>query len=418
MKESVVPGYSPRAVDSKCSSGDFLTRLAFKLFSQIKIGTLTLIDVGSSQKFGQCENGLHCTVTVHDRSMFHKIMRGGAVGAAEAYMDGDWTTDDLTGVIRLFLQNRQVLEEMQGKMSWLSKLGLKFFHRVRRDTLAGSRKNIAEHYDLGNEFFRLFLDPTMMYSSGVFTSCSDTMEQASINKMAIICKKLELTKDDHLVEIGTGWGGLAIYAAQKYGCRVTTTTISNEQYVHALAMVKKAGLVDQITVLKQDYRELSGSYDKLVSVEMIEAVGLDHMPTYLQKCASLLKPNGTMLLQSITIADQHYDMASRSVDFIQRYIFPGGALPSVTSLITEATRSTDLRSYGLEDLTEHYAMTLHMWREAFRAAVPQIRELGFDDHFIRMWDYYLAYCEGGFMERAIGCTHLQFHKPKYRRDLA
>lgn len=303
-------------------------------------------------------------------------------------------------------------------MSWVRRLGLKLYHLGRRDSLSGSRRNIAEHYDLGNEFFQLFLDPTMMYSSGVFPSRSDSMEQASVNKMAVVCEKLSLGEDDHLLEIGTGWGGLAVYAAQHYGCRVTTTTISTEQYEHARAKVEAAGLTGQVTVLNQDYRELSGAFDKLVSIEMIEAVGLEHISTYLQKCASLLKPGATMLLQSITIADQRFHAASRAVDFIQRYIFPGGALPSITMLMAEATRTTDLRAYGLEDITEHYAVTLHKWREAFWEAVPQVRELGFDDYFIRMWDYYLAYCEGGFMERAISCVHLQFHKPEYRRVLA
>ncbi len=418
MKETVVSARTPLDGLSQSHSGDLSTRLAYKLLGQIRRGSLTVVNAGITQTFGQDGEGPNCIVRVHDQVVFRKLIRGGSVGAAEAYMDGDWSTDDLTSVIRLFLQNRQILEDMETRMSWVRRLGLKLYHLGRRDSLSGSRRNIAEHYDLGNEFFQLFLDPTMMYSSGVFPSRSDSMEQASVNKMAVVCEKLSLGEDDHLLEIGTGWGGLAVYAAQHYGCRVTTTTISTEQYEHARAKVEAAGLTGQVTVLNQDYRELSGAFDKLVSIEMIEAVGLEHISTYLQKCASLLKPGATMLLQSITIADQRFHAASRAVDFIQRYIFPGGALPSITMLMAEATRTTDLRAYGLEDITEHYAVTLHKWREAFWEAVPQVRELGFDDYFIRMWDYYLAYCEGGFMERAISCVHLQFHKPEYRRVLA
>lgn len=418
MKETVVSARTPLDGLSQSHSGDLSTRLAYKLLGQIRRGSLTVVNAGITQTFGQDDEGPNCIVRVHDQVVFRKLIRGGSVGAAEAYMDGDWSTDDLTSVIRLFLQNRQILEDMETRMSWVRRLGLKLYHLGRRDSLSGSRRNIAEHYDLGNEFFQLFLDPTMMYSSGVFPSRSDSMEQASVNKMAVVCEKLSLGEDDHLLEIGTGWGGLAVYAAQHYGCRVTTTTISTEQYEHARAKVEAAGLTGQVTVLNQDYRELSGAFDKLVSIEMIEAVGLEHISTYLQKCASLLKPGATMLLQSITIADQRFHAASRAVDFIQRYIFPGGALPSITMLMAEATRTTDLRAYGLEDITEHYAVTLHKWREAFWEAVPQVRELGFDDYFIRMWDYYLAYCEGGFMERAISCVHLQFHKPEYRRVLA
>ena len=417
MNENVLTTHTPLLGQSRSHSNNLVARLVYGLLAQIKRGKLTLVDADSTQIFGHDDGGPDCRVTIHDCSLYRKMMCGGAVGAAEAYMDGDWSTDNLTDLICLFLQNRPVLEEMQGKMSWVSRLGLKLFHYARRDSLAGSRRNIADHYDLGNDFFQLFLDPTMMYSSGVFSTPSDSMEQASINKMSMICEKLALTSGDHLLEIGAGWGSLAMHAAEHYGCHVTTTTISSEQYEHAKSQVEAADLSDMVTVLKSDYRELAGTYDKLVSIEMIEAVGLENVPQYFQKCASLLSPGGVMLLQSITIADQRYQASSRSVDFIQRYIFPGGALPSVTMLIEEATRSTDMRSYGLEDITEHYAETLHRWRESFKSAVPQVRELGFDDYFIRMWDYYLAYCEGGFLERAINCIHLQFHKPEFRRAL-
>lgn len=392
-------------------------KLFYRVLRDIRHGSITLIEHGQHQMFG-VDHDLHCRVQIHSPGVYRKILQGGAVGAAEAYMDGDWSTDNLTDLIRLLLKNRPVLERMQSKMSWLTRLGHKVYHYSRRDTVKGSKRNIADHYDLGNEFFKLFLDPTMMYSSGVFMGMSDTMEQASLNKLDMICRKLALRPQDHLLEIGTGWGGLAKHAAEHYGCRVTTTTISEEQHRHAVNQIKAAGIEDRVTLLKEDYRSLTGTYDKLVSVEMIEAVGLENLPVFFDKCASLLKPDGVMLLQSITIADQRYETAGNAVDFIQRYIFPGGALPSVTALLSTATQSSDLRSYALEDITEHYAETLHRWRESFLTALPLVRQMGFDNHFIRMWDYYLAYCEGGFLERAIGCIHLQFHKPEFRRILA
>lgn len=416
MKEHALNPYTSRLRESRLLSSDLVVRLVHKLLDQIKYGKLTLVDAGSMRIFGG-DSGPSCRVHVHDRSFYSKMMRGGAVGAAEAYMDGDWSTENLTDVICIFLKNRPVLEELQGNMSCFNKLGLKLFHYAKRDSLEGSRRNIADHYDLGNDFFQLFLDPTMMYSSGIFSTSSDSMEQASTNKMSIICEKLALTPDDHLLEIGTGWGSLAIYAAEHYGCQVTTTTISNEQYEHAKKRVKMEGLSEKVTVLKSDYRELTGVYKKLVSIEMMEAVGLDNIPLYLQKCASLLSPDGVMLLQCITIVDERYQASSQSVDFIQRYIFPGGALPSVTLLMEEAKRSTELRCYGLEDITGHYAETLHRWRDAFIASLPQVREMGFDDQFVRMWDYYLAYCEGGFLERAINCIQLQFRKSESKRVL-
>ncbi len=417
MKANALPTEELRQTRSLSRPIPVAARLVHQLLKRIKFGSLTLVDSGQRFSFGG-ETRPHCNIRINSPAVYNKVLQGGVVGAAEAYMDGDWSTDNLTGVVRLFVSNRSVMEKMQSEMSWFRRMGYKFFHHLRRDTIKGSKRNIAEHYDLGNEFFKLFLDPTMMYSSGVFKNPSDSMEQASLNKLDVICSKLALTPEDHLLEIGTGWGGLAAYAAEHYGCRVTTTTISEEQFRHAQERVASLGLDDQVTVLKEDYRNLSGTYDKLVSVEMIEAIGLENLPVFFEKCASLLKEDGVMLLQSITIADQRYEQASKSVDFIQRYIFPGGALPSVTALASAATSASDLRSYRLEDITEHYAETLHRWRESFLSAVPKVREMGFDEHFIRMWDYYLAYCEGGFLEHAIGCVHLQFHKPGYRRILS
>ena len=287
---------------------------------------------------------------------------------------------------------------------------------MRRNTLQGSRKNIAAHYDLGNEMFALFLDDTMMYSCAIFEHPQMSLQQASIEKLERVCRKLELQPGDHLLEIGTGWGGLALHAARHYGCRVTTTTISHEQYRMALQRVEQAGLGDRITVLCEDYRNLSGEYDKLVSIEMIEAVGHAYFDTYFEQCSRLLKSDGLMLLQSITIADQRYAAAKRSVDFIQRYIFPGGCLPSVAVLSDSVARNTDMRMLHLEDIGPHYATTLKRWRQRFMARLDSVRALGYPEEFIRMWEYYLCYCEGGFRERAIGTVQVLLGKPLNRRE--
>ena len=289
---------------------------------------------------------------------------------------------------------------------------------MRRNTRAGSRRNIAHHYDLSNEFFRLFLDDSMMYSSAVFDRDDTPLAEAQLAKLDRICQKLELTAADHLLEIGTGWGALAIHAARNYGCRVTTTTVSQEQHRLATERVRAAGLEDKVEILLRDYRDLDGQYDKLVSVEMIEAVGHEYLDGYFRACSERLVPGGTMLLQAITIADQQHERHRKSVDFIKAHIFPGSCIPSVTSMITSATRATDLRLSHLEDLTPHYARTLRCWRERFLDSTPRVRALGFDERFIRMWEYYLAYCEGGFEERYLGCVQMLFTKARSQRPTA
>jgi cyclopropane-fatty-acyl-phospholipid synthase len=285
---------------------------------------------------------------------------------------------------------------------------------LNSNTQTGSRDNIAAHYDLGNEFFQLFLDPTMMYSSAIFDDHTMTLEAASEAKLDEICGQLELKADDHLLEIGTGWGGMAIHAAKHYGCRVTTTTISAEQYEYARARVKEEGLEKQVTLLCQDYRSLTGEYDKLVSIEMIEAVGHKFYKNYFQTCTRLLKHNGKMVIQAITVADQRYQQARDSVDYIKRYIFPGGCLPSVAVIADHVASDTDLQIVHLRDITEDYANTLAHWRERFMAKLEAVEAMGFDEEFIRMWEFYLCYCEGGFRERVISTVQLAFAKPGYR----
>ncbi len=391
-------------------------RVCLRLLANIQCGSLVIHDGGEAFHFGTTGDPAqpHAEVHVHDRGLYRMMLAGGSIASGEAYMQGLWTSPNLVTVMRLFSANLPTLELLEARQSWLVRLGLKLSHALKRNTHSGSRRNISAHYDLGNDFFRLFLDPTMMYSAALFETDRTGLDEASVAKLDELCRQLELDSGDHLLEIGTGWGGLAIHAASKYGCRVTTTTISKEQYEYARARVRAAGLEDRVTVLCEDYRKLEGSFDKLVSVEMIEAVGHDFYSSYFSRCSQLLKPNGKMVIQAITIADQRYAAARKSVDFIQRYIFPGGSLPSVAVIADHLARDTDLQMVHLRDITRDYALTLAHWRERFLAAQAAVRQLGFDQTFVRMWEFYLAYCEGGFRERIIGTVQLAFAKPGYR----
>ncbi|HQS37131.1 MAG: SAM-dependent methyltransferase [Methylotenera sp. 24-45-7] len=380
-------------------------------------GSLKLKDGDEVHNFGQdaAEAVINATIQVHDARFYGEIAFGGSIGAGEAYMLGYWSTDNLTDVIRLMCINQSVMDNLEGGYQWLTKPIMRVLHWLNSNTTEGSRKNIAAHYDLGNNLFELFLDPTMMYSSAIFNASTPTLQSASELKLKTICDKLDLQPTDHVLEIGTGWGGFAIYAATHYGCKVTTTTISQQQYQLAKHRVEAAGLNDKITLLLDDYRHLQGQYDKLVSIEMIEAVGYQFYDTYFAKVSALLKPTGLALIQAITIADQRYESAKKSVDFIQRYIFPGSCIPSNTAMLNSVTNKTDLRLYDLEDIGPHYATTLRMWRENFFAKIDQVRKLGYSEEFIKMWEFYLCYCEGGFEERALGDVHLLLAKPDNRR---
>lgn len=387
-----------------------------KRLSHIKDGQLTLIDGDVTHHFGASKpQGIAACIIVHDARFYGEIAFGGSLGAGEAYMLGYWTSDHLTDVIRLMCVNQFVMDMLEGGYQWLMKPVMKVLHWLNSNTTEGSRKNIAAHYDLGNAMFSLFLDPTMMYSSAVFTKDTQTLQAASELKLKTICDKLALKPSDHVVEIGTGWGGFAIYAATHYGCKVTTTTISQQQYALAKARIHAAGLQDRITLLLEDYRLLTGTFDKLVSIEMIEAVGYQFYDTYFAKVSQLLKPDGLACIQAITIADQRFESAKKSVDFIQRYIFPGACIPSNTAMLKSITNTTNLRLFDLEDIGPHYATTLRMWRENFFNQIDAVRALGYSDEFIKMWDFYLCYCEGGFAERALGDVHLLLAKPNNRR---
>ncbi len=397
--------------------GNDLARKAMqRLLTNLKIGSLTIHENGEVQTYGDVnrDGEPHAEIFVNNEDVYRKVLTGGALGSGEAYMEGDWSSPALTEVIRVFTANLAILTSMNQGKAWWRKLGLAIAHALNSNTLTGSKRNISAHYDLGNEFFELFLDESMMYSSAVFPSRGASLEQAASHKLDLLCQQLQLTADDHLLEIGTGWGGLAVHAAKHYGCRVTTTTISQEQYEKACERVREEGLEDRITLLLKDYRELEGTYDKLVSVEMIEAVGHQFYSDYFAKCSSLLKPNGLMAIQAITMVDQRYEQARDSVDFIKRYIFPGGCLPSVEVISRHLRDDTDMQMVHLRDITDHYADTLKVWRERFFDHIEEVRRQGFDETFIRMWEFYLCYCEGGFRERVIGTVQLTFAKPGYR----
>jgi len=383
----------------------------------LKQGCLVLADGKERHRFGKPNAALPepVVIHVHDPRLYGDVVFGGSVGAGEAYMRGYWTSAQLVDVVRLFVLNMDALDGLETGLARIASPLRKAVHTFRRNSRAGSRRNIAAHYDLGNDFFRLMLDETMMYSAATFEHPAQSLHDAQIARLDRICRKLDLSPTDHLLEIGTGWGGLALHAAKNFGCRVTTTTISREQFTFARDRVKEAGLGDRIEVLCEDYRDLRGQYDKLVSIEMIEAIGHQYYDTYFARCAELLAPEGSMLLQAITIADQRYERARRSVDFIQQYIFPGSCIPSVAALTGSIARASDLRVFDMDDIGPHYATTLAHWRENFRANLPRIRALGYDENFVRMWEYYLCYCEGGFAERVLGDVQMLLVKPGNRR---
>jgi len=380
---------------------------------------LIISEGDDSWEFGSAKKDVEniAKIFVHDPRCYSEVAFGGTIGAGEAYMKGYWETDDLTGVIRILLRNRKLLNNMDTGLSRFSEPANKLFHWWNRNSKSGSRKNISAHYDLGNEFFRLWLDDSLMYSSAVFEDPLMTLEEASLAKMRKICEKLRLSSSDELLEIGAGWGSLAIYAAKKYGCRVTTTTISQEQYSFVLSRVKEERLEDQVTVLNKDYRDLIGQFDKLVSIEMLEAIGHEFIDTYFEKCNELLKPNGRMLLQTITIDHSEYERAKKSVDFIQKYIFPGGCLSSVQVLTDSVTRVSNLFLHHLEEIGLDYAMTIQHWRQRMFERISDIRSLGYSEEFIRMWEFYFCYCEGGFIERAIGDVQILLLKPDTKTNI-
>jgi cyclopropane-fatty-acyl-phospholipid synthase len=387
----------------------------FKQLAQMQHGHLLVEDPCDRTELGERGAALQARITVRDGRFYSAVAARGSVGAAEAYMQGLWSCDNLVALVRILVLNRQLLDGMERGPAQIGGWLLRAAHALKRNTLTGSRRNIAAHYDLGNEFFALFLSPDLMYSSALWEGADDTLQCASERKLARICDQLELAPCDHVLEIGSGWGGFAVYAAARRGCRVTTTTISREQQRLAQERVRQAGLADRVTVLLEDYRSLQGRYDKLVSIEMIEAVGAQYLTTYFSQVGRLLSDRGLALVQAITIEDHRYAQALRAVDFIKRYVFPGSFIPSIQAMLEAKTHSCELALVHLEDFGLSYARTLEAWRHAFLGRLSEVRAQGFDERFVRTWEYYLAYCEGGFRERSIGVVQMLFAAPGYRR---
>jgi len=391
-----------------------LTSLCKRVFLRslvsLRGGSLQLISNGRFWQFGELGALLRATVLVHRDRFFRRALLGGDVALGESWMDGDWSSPDLVAVVRLAVRNLARLEKSHRLLSAFSRAFDALRHRFRENSIAGSRRNIRAHYDLSNEFFRLFLDRNMMYSCAYFEAADDSLEAAQFQKLDRICRKLRLGPEDHVLEIGTGWGGFAEHAVRHHGCRVTTTTISQRQYEYARERFAAMPEGERIELLQEDYRNLRGSYDKIVSIEMFEAVGLRYYDEFFRACDRLLRPNGSMLMQTITINEQSFPAYRRRSDWIQKCIFPGSELASVSEILRSLARATSLGLYHAENIGTHYARTLAAWREQFHSAVDEVRALGFDDRFIRMWDYYLAYCEGAFRERHIGDFQLLLSK--------
>ncbi|KEY59739.1 cyclopropane-fatty-acyl-phospholipid synthase family protein [Serratia sp. DD3] len=381
-------------------------QVLFRLLSQIKGGGLTLHEGNQQFCFGEMTAARQAVVVIHSPSVYRRLFSGGSIAAAETWMDGEWDSPDLTSVLEILAQNSTVMDQLENGFKWLNKPFARLQHWFNRNNRDQAKQNIAAHYDLGNDFYRSFLDESLLYSSALFSTGINDLPSAQVAKMARLCEQLALTADDHLLEIGTGWGALAEYAARHFGCRVTTTTLSQAQYDYSTKRIAQAGLTEQVTVLLKDYRDLDGEFDKIVSVEMIEAVGEAFLPVFFRSCQQRLRPGGKMVLQAITIQDQRYKQYSQSVDFIQRYIFPGGFLPSISALSNVMTHHTDFVIRNLFDMGIDYAQTLNHWRHRFLHAWPQISKQGFDDHFHRMWLFYLCYCEAGFQARTISAVQM------------
>jgi cyclopropane-fatty-acyl-phospholipid synthase len=391
-------------------------RVVFRLLSLLREERIDVIEGERRWSFGRPDAELRATITVHSARFYRQMLRG-SVGLAETFMDGDWDADDLVALTRIGARNMTRMDRLRQRWHPVLHRAQRIAERVPRNDIIGSKRNIAAHYDLGNQLFSLFLDPTMMYSCAYFESPDQSLEQAQVAKIERACRALELGPDDHLLEIGTGWGGMAIYAAEHYGCAVTTTTISQEQYDYAREKVQDRGLQDRVTVLLEDYRDLKGSYDKLVSLEMIEAVGWQYFPTYFRHCSRLLADDGLMFLQAITIDDRAYEVEKASKSFINTHIFPGGCLPSLEVVHRCVAQETDMTSVWLDDITPHYSETLRRWRETFLASRDLAAGLGYDAAFRRMWELYLAYVEAGFRERRIMDVHVLFAKPQWRESV-
>lgn len=390
-------------------------RLIHGRLARASHGCITLREGAARDQLGDpaAPPELTAEIRVHDAGLWNDVLRRGVLGAGEAYARGAWTTDNLTAVVRFFVRNRDVMAALDGGVARVSRWLLGAVLSVRRNHRRRNRQDVSFHYDLGNDFFRSFLDETMTYSSGVFEHPDATLAEASHAKYERLCQALDLRPSHRVLEIGCGWGGFAEHAARHYGCEVVATTISAEQFAYATQRIEAAGLTDRVTIVKQDYRDLTGTFDRIASIEMIEAVGHDQLPTYVQTINDRLAPDGAATIQAITIADQQYDRARRSMDFIKKHIFPGTFIPSLAAISAAVARRGDLRMVGLDDYGLHYAETLDRWCQRFMAAADTIRGMGFPEDFIRGWEYYFRYCEGGFRERYLSVVHLTLAKTQF-----
>jgi len=387
-------------------------KLVFRLLSKIQYGRLSITDASGCHVFSG-PSGVHTHtvhIKIHGMQTYRNILFNGSVGAAESYMESDWDVDDLIKLVEIVIKNKEIFEKIEGPIVKTINYFLRLVGTDHKNDIIGAKKNSVAHYDLGNDFFKLFLDPSMMYSCALYEPERISLEQASIKKLETICQQLQLRPADHILEIGTGWGGFAIYAARKHGCKVTTTTISDKQYAYVRREINHLGLQNRIELLNQDYRELSGQYDKLVSIEMIEAVGHPYFDTFFQQCNALLKPGGLLFLQAITINDQAYQRAKNKMDFIKKYIFPGGCLPSINVISNSIANQTQLQLLQIRDIGQHYAITLFDWLRRFNQHAQQIKAQGFSEQFIRMWRFYLCYCAAGFRQAYISDIHALWRK--------
>ena len=406
----------------KAASGTSITRkpgllvkifrgLLLSQFKEIKHGCIVLNEGEERIVFGDENSSLKVEAHIYSDEFYVLAGSGGDLGIAEAYSAGYWDADDMVKIIQIVIKNQNIQKGLEGGFAKLLSPINRMIHRSRRNTVSGSKENIVAHYDLSNEFFQTWLDKSMTYSCAIFEPENLSLYDASIEKLDRICRKLDLTSDDHIIEIGTGWGSFALHAAKKYGCKITTTTISNRQHEYVSNLIKVEGLEEQITLLKDDYRSLNGQYDKLVSIEMIEAVGYNFIQNFFETCSRLLKPNGLMAIQGITYHEQGFENHLKSVDFIKKYIFPGSNLISVNHVLSVIKSYTDLSLVHLEDITKYYAETLKLWRNKYKGEFDKIKDMGYSDEFLRMWDYYFIYCEAGFRERFIGDVQLVMAKP-------
>ncbi len=397
---------------SNSKPGMFGKLLAQQL-SKLEVGTLQIHTPNKTYQYGTGgEGNLSASLLVKNNDFFRKAVLGGSLGVADSYADGDWDTPDMVKLFRLFLQNQKVMDDMEGGIATLlNKLAMCSYQLFQKNTVEGSRKNISLHYDLGNRFYQLMLDPTMTYSCGIFEKPDSTLKEASLAKYDRIIDELDIQPHHHVLEIGCGWGGFASRLAERTKAKLTATTISQKQFHYALKRMENERAGSQVAIIKEDYRKLEGKFDRIVSIEMIEAVGHEYLPAYFSKISDLLKPSGAAMIQGITMPDHRYERYLKKVDYIRTRVFPGSCVPSVSAMIAAATKETDLRPLDLHDIGSHYTRTLYEWRQQFEENEDRIESLGYDEHFRRYWEYYLCYCEAGFAEGYTSNVHLLLSKP-------